>query len=74
MKLKKEDQNVGASVLLKRRIKYSQEQIYSIIKCGAETEGKAIQKLFNLGIHPIYSYQPRHYCGSQEVHVERSLI
>ena len=27
------------------------------ITCGAETEGKAIQKLPHLGIHPIYSYQ-----------------
>jgi hypothetical protein len=26
-------------------------------KCGAETEGKAIQRLPHLGIHPIYSYQ-----------------
>jgi hypothetical protein len=24
-------------------------------KCGAETEGKAIQRLFHLGIYPIYS-------------------
>jgi hypothetical protein len=26
-------------------------------KFEAETEGKAIQLLFHLGIHPIYSYQ-----------------
>jgi hypothetical protein len=26
-------------------------------KCGAETEGKAIQRLLHLGIHPIYSHQ-----------------
>jgi hypothetical protein len=26
-------------------------------KCGAEIEGKAIQRLPYLGIHPIYSYQ-----------------
>ena len=26
-------------------------------KCGAETEGKAIQRLPHLGIHPIYSCQ-----------------
>jgi hypothetical protein len=25
-------------------------------KCRAETEGKAIQRLFYLGIYPIYSY------------------
>jgi hypothetical protein len=28
-------------------------------KCEAETEGKAIQRLPNLGIHPIYSCQTR---------------
>jgi hypothetical protein len=27
------------------------------IKYRAETEGKAIQRLSHLGIHPIYSYQ-----------------
>ena len=26
-------------------------------KCGAETEGKAMQRLPYLGIHPMYSYQ-----------------
>jgi hypothetical protein len=26
-------------------------------KCGAEIEGKDIQKLNHLGIHPIYSHQ-----------------
>ena len=26
-------------------------------KCGAETEGKAIQRLSHLGIHSIYTYQ-----------------
>jgi hypothetical protein len=26
-------------------------------ECGAETEGKAIQRLPHLGILPIYSYQ-----------------
>ena len=25
--------------------------------CEAETEGKAIQRLPHLGIHPIYNYQ-----------------
>ena len=27
------------------------------IKCRAETEGNATQRLSHLGIHPIYSYQ-----------------
>jgi hypothetical protein len=30
-------------------------------KCGAEIEGKAIQRLSHLGIHPIYVTKPRHY-------------
>jgi hypothetical protein len=28
-------------------------------KCGTETEGKAIQRLPHLGIHPIYSHQTK---------------
>jgi hypothetical protein len=57
MKLKtKEDQSVGASVLLRRG-----NQILMganpETKCGSETEGKAIQRLPCLGIHPIYSHQ-----------------
>ena len=57
MKLeKKEDQSVDASVLLRRRNKIlmggNTER-----KCGAETEGKAIQRMPHLGIHSIYSHQ-----------------
>jgi hypothetical protein len=53
MKLKKkEDQNVDSSVLLRRGNKISMEGVTET-KCGAETEGKAIQRLLNLGIHPI---------------------
>jgi hypothetical protein len=57
MKLKKkEDQSVNASVLLRRDTKIlvrgNTERKY-----GAETEGKAIQRLPHLGIHPIYSHQ-----------------
>jgi hypothetical protein len=57
MKLKnQEDQCVGALVLLRR---------WNKILTGAnterkgrvETEGKAIQRLPHLGIHPIYSHQ-----------------
>ena len=44
------------------------------IKCRAETEEKAMQRLSHLGIHPHTVTKPRHYCGCQEVHVERSLI
>jgi hypothetical protein len=57
MKLKKkEDQSVDASVLLRKGNKILTEGNMET-KCGAETEGKAIQRLPNLGIHLIYSCQ-----------------
>lgn len=56
MKPKKEDQNVGASVLLRRVNKILTGRNMET-KCGAETEGKAIQRLPHLGIHPIYRHQ-----------------
>jgi hypothetical protein len=54
MKLKKEDQSVDASVLFRRGRKIL---IGGNTKCGAETEGKAIQRLPHLRIHPIYNHQ-----------------
>ena len=67
MKLKKkENQSVGASVVLRRGNKIftgaNMETKYRI-----ETEGKAIQRQSYLGIYPIYSHQSRHYCGYQKV-------
>ena len=56
MKLKKEDRSMDTSVLLKRGNKIPMEGDTEK-KCGAETEGKAIQRLPHLGIHPIYCYQ-----------------
>jgi hypothetical protein len=56
MKLKKEDQSVDTSILLRRRNKIPMGGVTET-KCGAETEGKATQRLFHLGIHPIYSHQ-----------------
>jgi hypothetical protein len=41
---------------------------------NTETEGKAIQRWPHMEIHPIYSHQTRHYCGSQEVLADGSLI
>jgi hypothetical protein len=52
MKLKKEYQNVSTSVLLRRGNKILKGANMEI-KYGAETEGKAIQRVFHLGIHPI---------------------
>jgi hypothetical protein len=55
MKLKKtEDQSVHASVLLLRGDKILMAG-YMETKYGAETEGKATQRLPHLVIHPIYS-------------------
>jgi hypothetical protein len=43
--------------------------------CGAETEGKVMQRLPHLGIHPIYGQSSNpDYCGFQEVLADRSLI
>jgi hypothetical protein len=43
-------------------------------KCGSETEGKAIQRLPHMGIHPMYNHQTRHYFGCQQVFDDRSQI
>ena len=57
MKLKeKEDQSVDVLVLLRRGNKILTGG-NTETKCGAGTEGKAIQRLPHLGIHPIYSHQ-----------------
>jgi hypothetical protein len=49
---KKEVQNVDASVLFRRVNKILRGGNMET-KCGAETEGKAIQRLPHLVIHPI---------------------
>jgi hypothetical protein len=56
MKHKKEDQSVDTLVLLGRGNKIPMGGD-SETKCGAETEGKTIQKLLYLRIHLIYSHQ-----------------
>ena len=53
---KKEDPSVDASVLL-RRVNKILTGGNRETKCGAETEGKAIQRLPHLEIHPINSHQ-----------------
>jgi hypothetical protein len=74
MKLKKgEDQSVEASVLFIRVDK---------IIMGANTEIKCEQKLKERpssdcpiwGANPCTVTKPRHYCGCQEKHADRSLI
>jgi hypothetical protein len=56
MKLKKEDQSVDSSFLLRKGNKIPMGGDKES-KCGAETEGKTIQRLPHLGIHPIYNQQ-----------------
>jgi hypothetical protein len=53
---RKEDQNVDASVLL-RRVNKILTEVNIETTCGTEIKGKAIQRLHHLGIHPIYSHQ-----------------
>jgi hypothetical protein len=56
MKLKKkEDQSVN-TFILRRGNKIPMEGVTEK-KCEAETEGKTIQRLPHLGIHPIYHHQ-----------------
>jgi hypothetical protein len=57
MKLKKkEEQSVDTSFLLRMGNKIPMEGVTET-NLGAETEGRIIQRLTNLGIHPIYSDQ-----------------
>jgi hypothetical protein len=53
---KKEDQSVGASVILRRGNKILMGR-NTETKCGAETEEKAIQRLSYLVIHPRHRHQ-----------------
>jgi hypothetical protein len=56
MKLKKEDQSVDISFLLRRGNKIPMEGVTQT-KFKAETEGRTIQRLPHPGIHPIYNHQ-----------------
>jgi hypothetical protein len=58
MKLEKEDKSEDTSILLRREKKIPVET-----KGEAQTEGMTIQKLLHLGMHPIKTTKPRHYCG-----------
>jgi hypothetical protein len=57
MKLKKkEDQSVDTSFLLRMGNKIRIEGVTET-KFGAETEGRTIQRLPHLGIHPLNNHQ-----------------
>jgi hypothetical protein len=58
MKLKKEDQSVDTSILLRRGNKIPMEGVTET-KFGAKTEGMTIQKLPHLGINPINNHQAK---------------
>ena len=74
MKLKKkEDQRVDTSVLLRRGNKIPMGGDTET-KCGPETEGKAIQRLPYLGIHPIYCHQTQTLLWMSTSAFDRSLI
>jgi hypothetical protein len=63
MKLKKkEGQNVVVSVFLRKGNKIFMGANAETM-CRAETEGKAIQRLPYLGIHPVYSRQTHTLLG-----------
>ena len=70
---KKEDQNVDASVLLRRGNKILTGGNMET-KYGAETEGKAIQRLPHLGIIPYTVTKPGPHYGCWEVLADGSLI
>jgi hypothetical protein len=57
MKLKKkEDQCVDTTILLRRGNQISMEKVTET-KFRTETQGKIIQRLPHLGIHPINNHQ-----------------
>ena len=63
MRLKKmEDQSVDTLTLLRIENKIPLG-VDTETKCGIETEGKTIQRLSSLGIHPIYIYQTQTLLG-----------
>jgi hypothetical protein len=65
MKLKKEDQSMDTSFLLRMGKKISMEGVTET-KFGAKTEGRTMQRLPHTGIHPIKANKPRHYCTCQQ--------
>jgi hypothetical protein len=73
MKLKKkEEQSVDTLVLLRRGNKTPMGGDTET-KCGAETEGKAIQRLPYLGIYTYTVTKSRHYYGCQQVLADIAL-
>ena len=68
MATSKDETSVGASVLLRKGNKIFMGA-NTETKCGAETVGKAIQRLPHLEVHPIYRHQTCVY-----VHINGGMI
>jgi hypothetical protein len=73
MKLKKEDQSMDASFLLRMGNKIAMEGVTET-KFGAEPEGMTIQRLPHLGIHPINNNQTETLGRCQQEPADRSLM
>jgi hypothetical protein len=73
MKLKKEDQCVGASALLRKETKYLEEEIQRQ-NVEQRLKERPSRDCPTWGSIPYTVTKRRHYCGCQEVHAERSLI
>jgi len=71
--MKKENYSVDSSVLLRRRHKILNEG-NTEIKCGAESEGKTIQRLFPRESIPYTGPNLRQYHECQERHADKNLI
>ena len=76
---KKEDQSVDTLLLLRMGNKIPMEGVTET-KFRAETEGRTIQRLRHLGIHPIYKHQtqtllhmPERFC-LQDPNIALSLV
>jgi hypothetical protein len=73
MKLKKEDQSVNTSFLLRMENKITMEGVTDS-KFRAEPEGMTIQRLPHLGIYPINNHKIQTLGRYQQEPVDRSLI
>jgi hypothetical protein len=73
MKLKKEDQSMDASFLLRMGNKIAMEGVTET-KFRAKPEGTTIQILPHLGIHPINNHQTQTLGRYQQEPADQSLI
>jgi hypothetical protein len=71
--MKKEDQSVDTSFLLRMRNKIPMEGVTET-KFGAEMEGSTIQRLPNPEIHPINNHQTQSLSRCQQEPADRSPI